>query len=130
MLKYIFGLVFIVLAWAAVFVFEELPLSLALGTTILVVVGLAAWVAIRWALERQAAARIELGLAGGGADAGLRPEVRAQIEAMQAEFHKAVSTLQSSKLARHGRSSLSALPWYVIIGPPGSGKSTRCAIPA
>jgi type VI secretion system protein ImpL len=43
---------------------------------------------------------------------------------MQAEFSKAVASLKSSKLARGGRDALSILPWYLIIGPPGVGKTT------
>jgi type VI secretion system protein ImpL len=35
-----------------------------------------------------------------------------------------VGALKSSKLARGGSDALGVLPWYLIIGPPGAGKST------
>ncbi len=63
--------------------------------------------------------------AQGRAQAGsARPDQEAEIESMQAEFRKAVGALKSSKLARGGRDALAVLPWYMIIGPPGAGKST------
>lgn len=46
------------------------------------------------------------------------------IQAMQAEFARAVSALKNSKLSRGGRDALTVLPWYLVIGPPESGKST------
>ncbi|HEY6099503.1 MAG TPA: type VI secretion system membrane subunit TssM, partial [Anaeromyxobacter sp.] len=53
-----------------------------------------------------------------------RPDQQADIEAMQGEFTKAVKALKSSRLARGGSDALAVLPWYMIIGPPGAGKST------
>ncbi|HZN94311.1 MAG TPA: type VI secretion system membrane subunit TssM, partial [Myxococcales bacterium] len=53
-----------------------------------------------------------------------RPDLQPQIQEMRAEFLKAVGSLKSSRLGRSGADALSALPWYVIIGPPGTGKST------
>ena len=43
---------------------------------------------------------------------------------MEAEFERAVQTLKSSKLGRTGRDALGLLPWYVMIGPSASGKTT------
>jgi type VI secretion system protein ImpL len=123
MLKYIFAVVFIALAWVGVRVFGR-PDAIAIWATVVVMGGLILRVLIKFLLARRAAAKIENALASQGTDDGLRPEVRAQIEEMQAEFQKALRTLKSSKLAKHGKSALAALPWYVIIGPPGSGKST------
>src|SRR3569623_1529518 len=75
--------------------------------------------------SQKAASAIEKGLkdaAGGGE--GMRPDLQAEIEAMQAEFQKAVSALKSSMLGRSGRDALGLLPWYVMIGPSASGKTT------
>ena len=56
----------------------------------------------------------------------VRPESRARIESLQEEFQLAVEALKKSKLGRGrgGRSALYALPWYMIVGPPGIGKTT------
>ena len=51
-------------------------------------------------------------------------EAPSSIQAMKAEFARAVSALKNSKLSRGGRDALSVLPWYLMIGPPESGKST------
>ena len=63
------------------------------------------------ALEATAATRV-----GDERDAAAAAE-RAQLES---RFRDAVKLLRK----RGGRRSLYALPWYVVIGPPGSGKST------
>jgi type VI secretion system protein ImpL len=51
------------------------------------------------------------------------PEERPSAEAVQLRerFEEAVATLKQSK---HGGHSLYDLPWYIIIGAPGSGKTT------
>jgi type VI secretion system protein ImpL len=123
MLKYVFAAIFIGLAWAAAAVFD-LPNWMPMLATVVVVGGLLTLAVVRWLLARRAAGKIESALTRGADDDGLRPEVRAQIQAMQAEFNRALQTLKSSKTGRTGKSALSSLPWYVIIGPPGSGKST------
>jgi len=43
---------------------------------------------------------------------------------MQAEFRKALQSLKVSRLAHRGGDALGALPWYLIVGPPGAGKTT------
>jgi type VI secretion system protein ImpL len=124
-LKYIFAAVFIALAWALVLVFRDvLPLWPAIVATAVIVTGLATYVIVKLVLAKRAASAIEAGLKGQGAGGGMRPDQQAQVEAMQAEFQKAVQSLKSSKVGRSGRDSLGLLPWYVMIGPPGSGKTT------
>lgn len=55
-----------------------------------------------------------------------RPDRKEEIEALGNQFDKAVSALKQSKLGkgRSGKTALYALPWYMFIGPPASGKST------
>lgn len=54
-----------------------------------------------------------------------RPDLQPEIQAMRAEFSKAIAALKSSKLSRGGTGdALGVLPWYLVIGPPGAGKST------
>jgi type VI secretion system protein ImpL len=47
--------------------------------------------------------------------------LRAEIEEVREKLRKALATLRKSKL---GRRHLYELPWYVMIGPPGAGKTT------
>ncbi|MBI4565364.1 MAG: type VI secretion system membrane subunit TssM [Planctomycetes bacterium] len=53
--------------------------------------------------------------------AGVRPDRKPQIQALEKQLGEAIQTLKTSRL---GKGALYALPWYIIIGPPGSGKST------
>ncbi len=126
MLKYIFGILFIALSWAAVFVFDEMPMWPAIAVTAVVVLGLLLFVVLRAVLAKKSAGQIEAALSEGANKHGstMRPEMQAQIEAMKLEFDKALRTLKSSRTGKGSRNALGVLPWYVIIGPPGSGKST------
>ncbi|OJH38143.1 type VI secretion system membrane subunit TssM [Cystobacter ferrugineus] len=54
----------------------------------------------------------------------VRPDLQPEVQAMKAEFSRAVASLKNSKLARGGKDALAVLPWYLMIGPPGTGKST------
>lgn len=124
MIKYIVGLVFIALTWAAALVFRGVtPLIwVAVIVTVVVGLGLVTIDIVRLLLKRRAAAVLEQGI-GAGAGGG-RPDQQVEIAAMQAEFQKALHSLKSSRLGNRGGDALGALPWYVIIGPPGSGKTT------
>ena len=126
MLKYIFGILFIALSWAAVFVFEEMPVWPAIAVTATVVLVLVLIVLIRALKDKKSAGQIEAALSDGANKHGssMRPEMQAQIEAMRIEFDKALRSLKSSRTGKTGKNALGVLPWYVIIGPPGSGKST------
>jgi type VI secretion system protein ImpL len=121
-LKYIFAALLILAVWG-LWWWLDLPLWIAIVATVvivLVLVGIIVWGIVK---ARMAANKIEKALAKQGAAqaAGARPDMQADINAMSSEFHKAVAALKTSKL---GKEALYALPWYVIIGPPGVGKST------
>ncbi len=45
-----------------------------------------------------------------------------EIKELSARFNAALSELKKRRL--HGRRYLAELPWYLMIGPPGSGKTT------
>ncbi len=113
------------LLWATVF-FLKLPLGLAIVGTSTLVLAWAVAPLCRILKTRRGARKIERALADhAGAQVQVaRPDQQAYIEAVQAEFAKAVQSLKASKLARGGRDALAVLPWYLIIGPPGAGKST------
>ncbi len=52
---------------------------------------------------------------------GARPDQKAQVQAVEQQLNEAIGALKNSRL---GKSALYTMPWYMIIGPPGSGKST------
>src|SRR5512142_1678864 len=110
------------LVWAAVFA-QLIPGWLAAVITVLAWAGVLLWRLLR---ARRAAGEIErtLQAQADAQTAAARPDQQAEADALRAEFQKAVAALKSSKLARGGRDALAVLPWYVIIGPPGAGKST------
>ena len=53
--------------------------------------------------------------------AGVRPDRREDIDALKEQLRLSIQELKVSRL---GKRALYALPWYMIIGPPASGKST------
>jgi type VI secretion system protein ImpL len=127
MLKYIFAALAVATIWAVVLLFQQPP-WIAIAVTMFIVLGLLALVAVRQIKAAKAAGDIEKALSA-QADAhaaNARPDMQEDVQAMQAEFAKAIAALKTSKLARGrgGKEALSVLPWYMIIGPPGSGKST------
>jgi type VI secretion system protein ImpL len=127
MLKYIFAAIFIALAWAVVLVFHAyVPMWPAILVTAVIVTGLLAYVIYKLVAAQKAASAIEKSLRDQASAhaGGARPDLRAEITAMEAEFERAVQQLKSSKLGRSGRDALGLLPWYVMIGPSASGKTT------
>src|SRR4029079_7802681 len=55
-----------------------------------------------------------------------KPERAAEIQELHRQFQQGVSALKASSLAggKSGADALYALPWYVMVGPPGAGKTT------
>ncbi|MFL5397686.1 MAG: type VI secretion system membrane subunit TssM, partial [Myxococcales bacterium] len=121
----ILALLFLAAVWAIVLVFA-MPSWIAILATAFVLFGAAAFLVWGRLRARAASREIERSL-GQQADAhaqAVRPDQQAEIEAMRGEFQKAVRSLKTSKLAKGGADALAVLPWYMIIGPPGAGKST------
>lgn len=73
--------------------------------------------AVRGAMRIEKQLKAQSGAQLAGADA----DKKAEIEALRKKFDESLEALKKSK---GGKSALFTLPWYVIIGPPGSGKTT------
>jgi type VI secretion system protein ImpL len=126
MLKYIFSALLIAAVWTTVLLLE-LPLWIAILSTVVILVILISIVIYRVVKAKRAAKEIEKALQAQADQhaSRARPDLQHDIEAMKGEFMRAVAALKTSKLGgKRPAEALYALPWYMIIGPPGSGKST------
>ncbi len=123
---YFFATIFASASWTAALVMHVIPIWVSILITVALVLLVALIKLWQWRKARKAAKQLESSL-DGQADAfaeSARPEQQADIQAMQLEFHRAVNALKGSRLGQGGKSALTALPWFVIIGPPGAGKTT------
>ncbi|MDI1448199.1 type VI secretion system membrane subunit TssM [Polyangium sp. 6x1] len=116
------------IVWALWYILK-LPLWLPIVGTVLIV--LASVVRLLWTRIRasRAASALERAIAQQGAQQALnaRPERRAEIQELQKQVQGGINALKTSKLGKNkkgGAAALYSLPWYVIIGPPGAGKTT------
>lgn len=75
-------------------------------------------------LVQKRAAQLESSLSQAGQRG--RTDRKEEIDAVRIQFEKGIAALKDSKLAKglSGKAALYALPWYMFIGPPASGKST------
>ncbi len=118
----------ILIAWALWWVFAW-GTTIPIAATAVVVLGLGTMFLVRWILARRAAAKLEGAIAAQGNQQAMnaRPERRAEIQELQKQLTQGISALKSSKIGRSGQRGAAALysmPWYMIIGPPGAGKTT------
>ena len=96
---------------------DVLPINLGIAFVVFVV-----WLVHR-RMRARAAAALEKSILG-GADRqaqNVRPDRRGEIAQMQDEMKKGFDVLRNLK---DGGRALATLPWYVIVGPPGAGKTT------
>ncbi len=125
MFLYFFAFALLVLIWGVAlwFSFSWWIPSVATG---LVLISLGGVLLFRRWKARRASAKLEAALSDQAAHHArtVRPDLHAEMAEVQQEFERAVDALKASKLNRRGSSALYALPWYVIIGPPGVGKTT------
>jgi len=106
----------------------KLSVTVRLACFAVVFVGAAIAYIVTRIIEAKRATKLESALWAQADDqaADARPERKEEIQALKQQLKEAVTALKGSKLGRGvGRgSALYALPWYMIIGPPASGKST------
>jgi type VI secretion system protein ImpL len=115
------------IAWALWFVLD-LALWIPIVATAVVVLAAIGIFIFRKVRAASAAKGLERALAAQGMQhaANARPERRAEIQELARQMQGGISALKGSKLGggRSGAGALYSLPWYVIIGPPGAGKTT------
>lgn len=116
----------VVVLWTCVFAVGVPGVPMALGMTALLLI-VAAGVAGGVFWHRRARARAleqAMRLHGDAHASQLQSGHRPEVETLRRDFEGAVQGLRASKLGARGRDALYGLPWYVVIGPPGAGKST------
>src|SRR6187431_1312179 len=86
---------------------------------VLVIVGIIVFRRIRAA---RAARALEKAIAQQAQEQALA----AEIQELHRQFQQGIGALKASSLAggKSGADALYALPWYVMVGPPGAGKTT------
>ncbi len=77
---------------------------------------------LRWFQARARNRRMTRGLAQ--AEDPLEAQTKTEVATLNQVFDQALQELKKARLGEHGRVDLYQLPWYVIIGPPGAGKTT------
>ena len=95
--------------------------------TAVAVVGVVVLFVVRKIRAKNAANALEQAILQQGSQQAMnaRPERRAEIQALQQQVTQGISALKQSKLGgKKGAAALYSLPWYMIIGPPGAGKTT------
>jgi type VI secretion system protein ImpL len=117
----------ILIVWALEFILSFAVWIPILATALIVTFTLALFI-FRWIQASRSAAALEKAIAAQGAQQAMnaRPERRAEIQALQTQVASGIAALKTSKLGgkKGGASALYSLPWYMIIGPPGAGKTT------
>ncbi|MBN1962930.1 MAG: type VI secretion system membrane subunit TssM [Deltaproteobacteria bacterium] len=125
MWRYVIALNVLVLLWGVVLIFG-LPYPWAIIGTLAIVAVLVALFFWQRRAAKKAAQNIEKDLEqqAKAFSSNVRPDRQAEILEMRRQFLKELQTLKKSKLGGGGMAALYSLPWYMIIGPPGAGKST------
>ena len=117
----------ILIVWALEFILSFAVWIPILATALIVTFALALFI-FRYIQASRSASALEKAIAAQGAQQALnaRPERRAEIQELQKQVAGGISALKTSKLGgkKGGAAALYSLPWYMIIGPPGAGKTT------
>ncbi|HEY0419214.1 MAG TPA: type VI secretion system membrane subunit TssM, partial [Acetobacteraceae bacterium] len=94
-----------------------------LPRAIVVAVLLLGWFGVNWLISWRRG-RADAALAKGAAETTASAAANARAEEVAAMGDKLAQALSLLKRARGTRGYLYEQPWYIIIGPPGAGKTT------
>ncbi len=127
-LWFVLGGLLILISWALKLVLDWGTSIPVLVTVFVVLAVFGIWLT-KFLLQRRAAKKLENAMMQQGAQQAMnaRPERRAEIQELQKQLQQGITAIKSSKLGRSGKRGAAALysmPWYMIIGPPGAGKTT------
>ncbi|HVZ33751.1 MAG TPA: type VI secretion protein IcmF/TssM N-terminal domain-containing protein, partial [Polyangiaceae bacterium] len=115
------GIVVIAGIWTAALLLGW-PLGIPIGVSVLVLAAIGILIAFRFVRSRQRAAELEAELHRQSKDRTARPEAVLEIQGRVRELATALRRNYSGN--RLGNGALYASPWYLVLGPPGAGKST------
>src|SRR6185437_2443862 len=126
---WILSALFLLLAWAAWFFLPvAIPILAPIVITAVIVLGVGGIIVFRRIRAARAARALEKAIAQQAQEQALaaKPERVAEIQELHKQFQQAIGALKSSKLGggKRGADALYVLPWYVMVGPPGAGKTT------
>lgn len=91
------------------------------GITLVIVL---ATMLVRWLRKRSKDSKLADGLATGIGSPDVIARNKGELEAARKSWKDSVAKLRGTAVAGGGSRALAALPWFVIIGAPASGKST------
>ncbi|MEE9384503.1 MAG: type VI secretion system membrane subunit TssM [Nannocystaceae bacterium] len=122
MIKYIVSVLLVAVAWGLTW-FLEWPMWISAVATAVVIAALVVVVLVLWRRRRRAERKAAADAAA-AVSADASPDFHSNVEALRSGFQKTISVLEQSKLGRRTKRPADALPWYVMLGAPDSGKST------
>src|SRR5580692_7743543 len=105
--------------------FLEWPLWLKILLTVVAVLMVVGWIVGRRMRAAMKARALERELLKQAEQQALnaRPDRRAEILELQVQMQRGLQALKQSRLGQSAGSALYTLSWYMLIGPPGAGKT-------
>lgn len=97
------------------------PLATVWSRVVLLVLVVSVWIAVRLMQDRKAKAANREMAQNLGDDDAVVSRTSDEVAALRQQFEEGMEIMRRS---RGGRGNLYDLPWYMIIGPPGAGKTT------
>jgi type VI secretion system protein ImpL len=108
---------------------EGIPMSIPIAVTAFVALSLVGLMIYRRVRAVRSARGLETAIEGQAEEQALaanKPERVAEIRELHRQIQQGIASLKASKLGggKRGADALYVLPWYVMVGPPGAGKTT------